>query len=839
MKAYLDRALPRTFLFILLTGAGAAANLRPVGFDLGLIFYLGGVFSFLLFRFFPLPAALAGAALISGALWGNWRLVPLLILSLGELSFLALARKKGRSNYIGADGIFWMAAALPAYFILSRYFSRGISFSLYGSWIINGIGCITLGSLLLYGWNLLEVRIPGRGRSEAVPLGTLLFNGVTLVIISMSLLFYALENDRFVDRYADSIYNMLDREGEQMSRLVQRNPDASYAFYPMDLSPYAMAYVRRGVLLKNNGKGDGKPFQDQLFLKETSRTDRYRYLYKIPGSEDILPWQNYYIIHKRVLDEGENGYLLFSYPLYSADNVLKDHYRISLLVLLAVLYGAFLGAFYFSRLLAGPLRDLTAIAKALSREETESLGKIKWPRSTVEEIRNLVDYSQKSYGNIIERNVQLTSLNRSLEYSAHYDGLTKLPNRSLIIARLEEMIQEEDPFALVFLDLDGFKMINDTHGHRAGDVLLMEFAYRLTTLGKKDFAARLGGDEFALILSYADREDLEVRLNHLMERLVRPIDVEGELHVLHSSVGAALFPEHGLSVTALLRNADLAMYKVKTEGKRHWLIYSEDLDNALTQYEMEKSIYRAFEERQFVLFYQPQVDIRTGKIISLEALIRWKHEEKGYIPPSLFIPLAERMDIIIPIGYWVIEEAARKGRELVERGFDGVVSVNVSPRQFSETNFFIATKEILERIGLTPNHFGIEVTETMVMGNVSFTSRIISQFMSYGVRVSIDDFGTGYTSLSLLQDLNVHTLKIDQSFVEKVGQSRKNEIVLNNIINLTRELEMDIVVEGVETEEQENFFRDRACYTSQGFLHHRPLPAEELEKVLKGASDFR
>ena len=837
MNANLERTLPKIIQFIILTALGITVNLFPLCFNLGLAFYPGGIFSFLLFRLLPLPAALAGAILINGALWGSGRMVFLILLSLGELLFLYFARKKGRTNFVGVDGIFWLAAGLPALFLLSRFHQLWLSFALYGSWIINGISCVTLGSLLLYGWSLLEVRILDKGKSETIPLGTLLFNVVTLVVISLALLFYAMENSRFINSYRDSIYSMLDREGEQMSRLLQRDPDASYSLYPLEMSSYAMAYVEKDVLKRENGKGDPAPFRDEAFMRETFRSKKSRYLYDSPFKEDILPWQNDYIVHRRSL-EGDSC-LLLAYPLSSGDDVLASHYRTALSILLGVLYMVFLGAYYVSLLLSGPLRDLTAIAKALSREETEGLGKIRWPRSTVEEIQNLVEYSQKSYGNIIERNVQLTSLNRSLEYSAYYDGLTKIPNRSLLISRLEEKLQEGNPFALVFLDLDGFKMINDTHGHSTGDVLLMEFAYRLTSLGKDDFASRLGGDEFALIMSYENREDLEHRLARLKERLNKPIEVEGELHSLHTSIGVSLSPEQGNSVSVLLKNADLAMYKVKAEGKNNWLIYSEDLDNALTQYEMEKGIYKAFEQGQFVLFYQPQVDIRTGRIISLEALIRWDHPEKGYISPSHFIPLAERMDIIIPLGYWVIEEAAKKGKELVDRGFEGVVSVNVSPRQFSEVNFFHETKSILERTGLDPNHFGIEVTETMVMGNVSFTSRIISQFMSLGVRVSIDDFGTGYTSLSLLQDLNVHTLKIDQAFVEKVGQSRKNEIVLNNIINLTRELEMDIIIEGVETEEQNSFFRDRACYTSQGFLYHKPLPVQELEKVLKGSSGYR
>ncbi|MDC7219054.1 MAG: EAL domain-containing protein [Spirochaetales bacterium] len=703
-------------------GAGFFLNTLSIGFDGGVSFYAGGIFTLLIFLAFPFSFLYAclGALIINSALIGKEYSLLLPLVSLLEISFLRMAQKRDCDNHIGIDGVFWLVLGSPIAFLLGHFvypLSSGESLFLAFSLSFNGVVCLTAAEGIYYGWYLVRVRILRKRDLKPFPIKKLLFNVVSLGFMILALFVYAQEYDHYTS--------------------------------------------------------------------------------------------------------------------------LASH-NLLLLFLLVMVIGAFGAALYFSQLLSQPLIKLTGIMEALSREGTDELELIHWPVSTIAEVQDLINYSQVSYGNIIERNIQLVSLNRSLEYSAHYDGLTKLPNRTLIQKRLEGMIRKGELFSLVFLDLDGFKMLNDTHGHRTGDALLVEFAYRLTQLGKDYFASRMGGDEFALIIEGVDyREALEGRLALLNEQLAKPIDVNGELYTLHSSMGAALSPQHGATLTALLKSVDLALYKAQAEGTNHWYIYSEELDNALTQYEIERGIYKAFEESQFELYYQPQVDIRSGEIVSLEALIRWNHPDQGRISPSLFIPLAERMDIIIPLGYWVIEEAAKMGKALVERGFKGVVSVNVSPRQFSESNFFISTKEILERIGLAPEYFGIEVTETMVMGNVKFTNRVISRFMNYGVHVSIDDFGTGYTSLSLLQDLNVHTLKIDQAFVKQVGRNRKNEIVLNNIINLTRELEMDIVVEGVETEEQSNFFKDRACYTLQGFLHHKPLGPEELKQVLRKASDFR
>ena len=825
-------------VFILLAGAGACLNMMSLSFELGQTFFLGGIAVLLIFMTLPFPFALISVLLINLPFLGSWRFFFFPLFALAELFFLWFARRKGIRNLVGVDGIFWLFPGLPLIFVLTSRvygFEPGLSFAFFAGIAVNGIICVTSASMLYYGWILWKARILNRPNGVVFSLRTILFNTVALGILVISLLFYALDNGRFTHRFMNETGSILEREADRIISLGNEGGSASF----MDFTPRPAAFLEEGGAVLRNGPGENGPLGKNDLLWESVESGKSLFLTYGEREHDLLPWMGAHVVFRKDIIGARQGYLFLSYPLAYSETPVEIHYIRTMAVFLVILYGAFLLALILSPLLAGPITELTRIAEALSREETEGLGKIRWPDSTVEEIHNLVDFSQKSYGNMIERNVQLTSLNRSLEYSAYYDGLTKLPNRNLFIDKLDEMIHDGMRFVLVFLDLDGFKMINDTYGHRIGDVILIEYAFRLSNLGKCDFAARLGGDEFALLIPDVETEEqIEERMKGMMERLTRPIDVEGELHSIHSSIGVALSPEHGMSVSALLRNADLAMYKVKSEGKNNWLIYSEELNNTLTQYEMEIGIYKAFEQNQFELYYQPQVDIRTGSIVSLEALIRWNHPEKGFISPSLFIPLAERMDIMIPIGYWVIEEAARKGKELIDRGFRGVISVNVSPRQFSETNFFHATREILERIGLEPCYFGIEVTETMVMGNVSFTSRIISQFMKYGVRVSIDDFGTGYTSLSLLQDLNVHTLKIDQTFVGKVGQSKKNEIVLNNIIKLTKELEMDIVVEGVETEEQNSFFRDRACYTSQGFLYHKPLPYGELKEVLKQSSEF-
>jgi diguanylate cyclase (GGDEF)-like protein len=736
----------KIILFLILVAAGYKINLFVSTRGMGQVFFPAGILIMLIFLSYPFPAALGASVLINLSFWGTWRFLPFLILSLSELLFLRLIRRKRVGSIVVSDAVFWITGGLLltwglSFFLLKLSFQS--SLILFSFFLMNGITCVTFASISCYAWYLFKVRVLKKNEESPFFVKNLLFNFMTMGILVF--FFYILEVEHISGCFREEYIFM--------------NPDYSFP--------------------------------------------------------------------------------LLTFPAGETNWIMEQWYLRKVIILMGVLYGSIFIAYYFSRLLGGPISELSRIVEALSREEMEEVDDLPWPVSTLREIQELVESSKTSYGNILERNLQLLSLNRSLEYAACHDGLTKLPNRSFVLKKMRKMIESHSKFALVCLDLNGFKMFNDTHGHRVGDLLLVEFAARLNSLGPDIHAARLGGDEFVLIMDGLDSaEELNEKMDILLKAISKPIEERGNLHLLHISTGIAFCPRHGDSVTDLLRNADLAMYKVKTERQCSWHIYSEELDCTLTHFEIEKGIHHAFENNQFELYYQPQVDIRTGKIVSLEALIRWDHPEKGFISPALFIPLAEKMDIIIPIGYWVIEEAARRGASWVAQGFKGVISVNVSPRQFAEPDLFIKTKAILEEVGLAPRFFGIEVTETMVMRNAAFTNGIISQFMEYGIHVSMDDFGTGYTSLSLLQELNVDTLKIDQTFVEKVGHSRKNEIVLNHLINLTRELEMEIVVEGVETEEQNAFFRDRSCYTAQGFLHHKPLPPEELEKVLKERSDF-
>lgn len=827
--------------YILFLYLGWAINHYPIDFNWGHTFFLGGIFTFLIFFNFSLPLTLLGAVLINIPTMGFWHHPYYLVFVLFEVVFLWFARKRGYKNYLGTDALFWVVGGVPLALILFSFTNdslilRVTFLAIYG---VTSIFSLTLIILLFVIASIIKTRLMAGPDRSGDPISTVLFNLTTFGVLVLGIINYTIESDQLYERTLNETSQLQTNEiARLLPYLEKENLKLEQVSQIFETCTFNVAFLKEGKLVHALLGKD--PFTwDQDLLDSVIVEKEQRILYN--QGQELLPdnpWKNTFLIYQYPVHFGAIDKILLASPLDDSSLVIQAYSLKSLILLVVIIYAAMGIAATASAIFSGPIVKLKKIVEALSLEEVDSLNGIEWPRSVIEEIHDLIELSKQSYGNILNRNIQLSSLNQSLEYTVKYDQLTRLYNRGALFAILEKSIEKGVPLALAIIDLDNFKLVNDTRGHLVGDMLLVEYAFRLSSLGDQYYAARLGGDEFAIIISDFENQDtLADLMTALMENVRKPIYLEGELYSVNSSAGVSLFPEQGGTVPELLRCADLAMYTIKTSGKNNWRLYSDDLSNALSHYEMERSIRKAFDDDQFELYFQPQVDIRTGEIISMEALIRWSHAEQGFISPSLFIPIAERMDIIIPIGYWVIEEAAKKGKILHEEGFKGIISVNVSPRQFAEDHFYEKTIAILEREGFEPEYFGIEVTETMVMGNVEFNCKIISQFMDRGIHVSIDDFGTGYTSLSLLQDLKVNTLKIDQSFVEKVGRSRKNEIVLNNIINLTKELDMGIVIEGVETEEQKSFFRDRACYTLQGFLHYKPMSFEEVRKTFKIAND--
>ncbi|WP_051482664.1 bifunctional diguanylate cyclase/phosphodiesterase [Synechocystis sp. PCC 7509] len=421
-----------------------------------------------------------------------------------------------------------------------------------------------------------------------------------------------------------------------------------------------------------------------------------------------------------------------------------------------------------------------------------------------------------------------------IRHQASHDLLTDLPNRALfnerIFLALANAHGRGEILAVVFLDLDRFKTINDTLGHAVGDQLLQNAASRLKgCLRKVDTLARWGGDEFTLLLPQIScAEDVRKTAQRILDTFSTPFCFGNqELHIT-TSIGIALAPYDGEDAETLVKNADTAMYCAKQLGKNNYQFYAPTMNiKALGQLVLENNLYKALEREEFLLHYQPQVDLNTGEIVGMEALLRWQRPELGLVPPAQFIPLAEESGLIVPIGEWVLRTACTQNRAWQLAGLPPLrIAVNFSARQFQQPNLVKTIAQVLKETGLEPGYLELEITESLVMQNVDFTISVLGELQALGIHVSIDDFGTGYSSLSSLMYFPLDTLKIDQSFIRNLTTNPKNAAIITSVITLGHGLNLKVIAEGVETLAQLEFLRSVKCDAVQGYLFSRPLSAE-------------
>jgi len=428
-----------------------------------------------------------------------------------------------------------------------------------------------------------------------------------------------------------------------------------------------------------------------------------------------------------------------------------------------------------------------------------------------------------------------------MQHLAHHDTLTGLPNRGLIAERLELTIAQASrgggSVLVAFIDLDGFKLVNDGLGHNAGDELLKVVAARMSAcLRAGDTVGRFGGDEFVLLLNEPRHgEDAAPVLERVREAVLESIKVGGQDVQVSCSIGVAVYPNDGADAGTLLMHADAAMYRAKDMGKNNCQFYTREMNACIEEkLVLLEGLRGALDDGQFRLVYQPKVDLRTGRIFGVEALVRWEHPEHGCIGPDRFIPLAEESGMIVALGEWVLRTACRQNRAWQEAGLAPLrMSVNVSPRQFEEQGLVPRVALALADSGLAPEWLELEVTEGVIMRDLTQAVAKMGELRAMGVSLSIDDFGTGYSSLSALKSFPVSTLKIDKSFVRDLGISEGDQAVASSIIDLAHRLHLRVIAEGVETEQQCAFLRQNGCDEMQGYLFSRPLAPEQLRLLLE------
>ena len=428
-----------------------------------------------------------------------------------------------------------------------------------------------------------------------------------------------------------------------------------------------------------------------------------------------------------------------------------------------------------------------------------------------------------------------------VRFLAYYDALTGLPNRTLLQDRLAKALagarRQKEKVALLFLDLDGFKNINDSLGHSVGDLLLQEVAERLRRCAREqDTVARLSGDEFLIVLTTVnDIRDAAVAAERLMDAMTTEFVVQG--HSLHvsCSIGISIFPEHGADSETLIRNADAAMYLAKDCGRNNFQYFTADMNaQVVERLTLENGLRLALERKELFLMYQPQMDIATGRITGLEALLRWQHPDLGLVPPDRFIRIAESSGLIVPIGEWVLNTVCRQARKWQDEGLPTVtVAVNVSAVQFRQGDFCELIRKVLHETGLAPQYLDLELTESILLANADLMLSVVQELRAMGLALAIDDFGTGYSSFGYLRQFPVSKLKIDSSFIRDVAVKPDDAAITGAIINMAKSLNLKVIAEGVENEAQMSFLRAHQCDEIQGYYFSKPLPVDQVADKLR------
>ncbi len=457
------------------------------------------------------------------------------------------------------------------------------------------------------------------------------------------------------------------------------------------------------------------------------------------------------------------------------------------------------------------------------------------------------EFNQRELKRAIHYALDRRTTEDRLEKMAHYDALTGVPNRLLFRDRLNGAIQRanrtQKSFALLFIDLDGFKKVNDTFGHAVGDTLLSMIADRIKQcLRRSDSIARIGGDEFTVILENTEHiSDITQVAKKIIRSVVEPCVIRGNHIVVGCSIGIATYNSNGKDAEQLLKAADTAMYQAKLVRSSCYRFYSEEMNEAaMKQLYVESELRRAIRLNEFELYYQPRVHSQTGLIVGMEALIRWRHSTKGIVAPDEFIPIAEETGLIVPIGYWVLYQACKDLKELSRLNIPRLnLAVNISVHQLQDDKFVETVTNVIERSGINPEHLEFELTESAMMANIDQAEECMQQIRRLGSRFSLDDFGTGYAAFIHLQRLPIAALKIDRSFINNVVENNEDAVIVNAMINLAHSLNMEIIAEGAETIEQVEFLRKHHCDEIQGFYYSPPVPYLQFQDLVVKQYDQR
>jgi diguanylate cyclase (GGDEF)-like protein len=641
---------------------------------------------------------------------------------------------------------------------------------------------------------------------------------------------------------------------DSVARIVARNSEAALAFNDRQAASATLAGLRyhtqvlgayifdsEGVPFAHFHQGEGVAGKEEPAAPDASNETLGYFVRMRQGGSRLFTLQNPVALQDVLLEGQRLGTVVVVGDMAPLVDEMQGHLLIILLMLPVAALITFFLARRLQHLVSEPILRLTGIMSRVSSTKDFS---IRAGRTSADEIGTLFDGFNEMLCEIEERNETLRQRQERLQELAHFDSLTGLPNRTLFYDRLHQALRNAERFGqnllVAFIDLDHFKDINDSLGHRMGDLLLVEVAHRLKDVIRScDTVARLGGDEFTVFAqNIGSDQNSDIIAKHLVETLARPYRVDGRELFITASIGLTSYPKDSCTVDELLRNADLAMYCAKEKGKNAFEHFDPAMNLlASSRLTILNDLHHALERDEFWLAYQPRVDLASGRITGLEALIRWQHPEEGLVMPGKFIQLAEETGLIVGITEWVINTACRQIREWQAAGLPPApVAVNLPSLLFKRQMAVPMIVAALEQSGVEPRYLEVELTEGTILGGNETTVAQLNELKSLGIIIAIDDFGTGYSSLSYLQRLPIDILKIDKSFIWNISSSDDDLAIVTAIIAMAKSLGLSVVAEGVEKDDQLAFLRTQGCQEIQGYLVSRPVPSNQIDALLAGGA---
>nr|WP_306812902.1 EAL domain-containing protein [Paenibacillus soyae] len=836
-------------------------------------FSLSSLFVLLSLRLYGLWGGLLTAVItgLAGYLFMHHPL--LLVIGVMETLVVGLLLRRYSGKILRSDAIFWAVIGIPySYYIYSQQYPEGVV-------DIKLIVCIlalnaifnALFAEIVYHYVLLG-RSSGVARTNRQPssISQLLLHfalGIVMVSFLLNMLINSAGSFKEVSLYVQSMVTIstttvkkewgavgdsltAPKNDVQLRRLqfvIDRYASDTYTFCFVGRDHKVVASNHRGWIGRSFDPWQERDYDyagNSLYISNSREAE---------GRTELYTWHKEHFLYVEEMKDG-SGYFALMFPIQAYYPYLFGKYYTHFLYLIGFAAAAILVSMMINRSFTKGLQRLASSTRNLPLKLKQN-NALAIPDSHIVEFHSLIMNFKHMAGSLLhlfhesQRNnerlqAQAQLLQRSeeqLHQLAYYDMLTGLPNRLQFNRHFQELIAMSEAagksikVAVLFTDINRFKQVNDTLGHALGDQLLRMAAGRFQALNSKSRSVfRLGGDEFVFLLLYRQEEELAGCAEAIRDSFSVPFVIEGMPLYMTVSIGISMYPQDGEDMNAIIRNADIAMYNAKEEGDGYFRYYKPNLLPLIAEkMQLENGLYKALQENQFYLQYQPKMSSVTGELCGIEALIRWNHPELGFIPPDKFIPLAEESGFIMEIDRWVFREACRQNKAWQDAGLKRAsVSVNISARHFYQGNLKEMITEELQATGLEPQYVSLEITEGVFMRNIEKVIETIQHLRGLGIQISIDDFGTGYSSLSQLQRLPISDVKLDRSFIRGITIEDKRSSIVRAIIELAHSMNMRVVAEGVETPDEADFCRNLNCDELQGYLFSRPLPASDFEKLL-------